>query len=29
MMAVGNIVDQIKTKENIWNINAEEDYHEN
>ncbi len=28
MAAVDNISGGIKTKENIWNINAEEDYHE-
>ena len=28
MTAVENIKNCIKTKENIWNINAEEEYHE-
>ena len=29
MTAVDNIINNIKTKDNIWNINTEEDYHEN
>ena len=28
MVAVDNIIDSIKTKENIWNVNTEQDYHE-
>lgn len=28
MTAVNNIIGGIKTKENIWNVNAEEEYHE-
>jgi hypothetical protein len=26
--AVSNIIEGLETKENIWNINTEEDYHE-
>ncbi len=29
MMAVDNIINNIKSKDNIWDINTEEDYHEN
>jgi hypothetical protein len=29
MIAVENIKNGIKSKGNIWNINAEEEYHEN
>ena len=28
MTAVDNIVNNIKTKENIWAVNTEEEYHE-
>lgn len=28
VVAVENILNGVKTKENIWNVNAEEDYHE-
>jgi len=28
MAAVDNIITGVKSKENIWNVNAEEDYHE-
>ena len=28
MEAVENIVNNIKTKDNIWSINAQEEYHE-
>ena len=29
MVAVENIKEGIKSKENIWSVNAEEEYHEN
>ncbi len=29
MTAVENIINNVKTKDNIWNINAEKNYHEN
>ena len=28
MIAVGNIINGIKSKDNIWNIDTEENYHE-
>lgn len=28
MAAVENIINEVKSKENIWSINEEEDYHE-
>jgi len=28
MTAVGNIINNVNSKENIWSINAEEEYHE-
>jgi hypothetical protein len=28
MVAVDNIINGITTKENIWSVNAEEEYHE-
>jgi hypothetical protein len=28
MLAVENIKNGVKDKENIWNVNAEEEYHE-
>jgi len=28
MQAVENIVNNVKTKENVWAINAQEEYHE-
>ena len=28
MVAVENIVNNVKTKDNIWAVNAEEEYHE-
>ncbi len=28
MEAVENIIQNVKTKDNIWNVNTEEEYHE-